>query len=270
MGNQSRIKQLLSIPALAGAVLLMSSGAAFASGGGEATACTPKDVPHKERHWGFQGVFGHYDKKAAFRGFEVYRGVCSTCHSLKYFTFRNLADLGVPEDAIKGIAREYEVMAEPDDEGEVNPRPAIPSDYFPPPFANEKAAAASNGGALPPDLSMIVKSRGEFENHIPNILDGYMDAPEGCEVPEGKYYNAHFPGHIIGMAPPLVDDSIEYADGTKATKEQMIKDVNEFLAYVAEPKLEERKSLGFKVLIFLLILTGMLYLVKKQVWRKIH
>lgn len=270
IGNQSRFKQLLAIPALAGAMLLLSSGAAFAAGGGAATACTPKDVPHKERHWGFQGVFGHYDKKAAFRGFEVYKQVCATCHALKYFTFRNLADLDVPEKAIKGIAAEYEVMAEPDDEGEVKLRPAIPADHFPPTFANDKAAAAVNNGALPPDLSLIVKARGTFENHIPDILDGYMDPPEGCEVPEGKYYNAHFPGHIISMAPPLADGTIEYADGTKATKEQMIKDVNEFLAYVAEPKLEERKSLGFKALIFLIILTVMLYLVKKQVWRKVH
>ena len=277
MGNQSRIHLLLAAPALvakrtvqAGAALLIGTSIAFAAGAGEPTACTPKNLPHHDRHWGFQGVFGHYDKKAAFRGFEVYRGVCAACHALKYFSFRNLADLGVPEAAIKGIAAEYEVMAEPNDDGEVLPRAAIPSDYFPSPFANDNAAASVNGGALPPDLSLMVKARATFENHIPDILDGYIDPPEGCVVPEGKYYNAYFPGYIIGMAPPLADDAIEYNDGTKATKEQMIKDVSEFLAYVAEPKLEERKSLGFKALIFLLILTVLLYLTKKQVWRKIH
>ncbi len=270
MGKINRFTKLLAVPLIAGALLMIGGGAAHAAGGGAPTACTPKDVQHKDRHWGFQGVFGHYDKEAAFRGFEVYRGVCAACHSLKYFAFRNLADLNVPEDAIKGIAKEYEVMGEPDDEGEVNPRPAIPADYFPAPFPNENAAAAANGGAYPPDLSLMVKARGTFENHIPDILDGYMDPPEGCDVPEGKYYNAYFPGNVIGMAPPLSDGVIEYADGTPATKEQMIKDVSEFLAYVAEPKLDERKSMGFKLLIFLIILTVMLYLVKKQVWRKVH
>ena len=116
----------------------------------------------------------------------------------------------------------------------------------------------------------MVKARASFENHVPNILSGYIEAPEGCEVPEGKYYNAYYPGHIISMAPPLADDAIEYKDGTKATKEQMIKDVSEFLAYVAEPKLNERKSMGFKILIFLLILTVLLYLTKKQIWRNLH
>ncbi len=277
MGNQSRIQQLLAVPTLVAkrmvqtaAALLIGTSIALAAGGGEPTACTPKDVPHNDRHWGFQGVFGKYDTKAAFRGFEVFRGTCAACHSLKYFTFRNLADLDVPEDAIKGIAAEYEVMAEPNDDGEVLPRTAIPSDYFPSPFANEKAAASVNGGAVPPDLSLMVKARASFENHVPNILSGYIEAPEGCEVPEGKYYNAYYPGHIISMAPPLADDAIEYKDGTKATKEQMIKDVSEFLAYVAEPKLNERKSMGFKILIFLLILTVLLYLTKKQIWRNLH
>lgn len=256
--------------AQAGAALLISGGLALASGGGDGGVCTPKDLHHVERHWSFQGVFGHYDKKAAFRGFEVYRGVCAACHSMKYFAFRNLADLGVPEDAIKNIAAEYEVMAEPDDEGEVNPRAALPSDYFPAPFPNEKAAAAANGGAFPPDLSLIVKSRSAFENHIANIMTGYSDPPEGCEIPEDKFYNAYFPGYAIGMAPPLADDVIEYADGTKATTEQMITDVTQFAAFVAEPKLEARKQLGVKALIFLLILTVLLYLTKKQVWRKIH
>ncbi len=260
-------KNLASAAIAAG--LVTAGGAAMAAGGGD-SACAPDHVEHVERHWSFQGVFGHYDHDSALRGFEVYKNVCASCHSLDLFAFRNLSALGATEDEIKGVAATYEVPAAPNDEGDVLPRPALPSDHMPAPFPNEKAAAASNGGAIPPDLSLIVKAREELENHVPNILGGYMDPPAGCEIPEGKYYNAHFPGYAIGMAPPLFDGAVEYADGTPASVEQMTKDVTQFLAFVAEPKLEERKRMGVKVVLFLVILTVLLYLVKKQVWRKIH
>ena len=265
-----RLSQILTRAAQAAALVLATTTVTFAAGGGGGGVCAPKNVPHTDHHWSFQGVFGHYDHDAALRGFDVYQQVCAACHSLNQFSFRNLADLGATEDEIKGVAAEFEVPDAPNDEGEVKMRPARPSDKFPPPFPNNKAAAAANGGAFPPDLSLIVKSRVAFENHIPNILGGYMDAPAGCEVPEGKFYNAHFPGYIIGMAPPLSDDAIEYGDGTKATTGQMVQDVTQFLAYVAEPKLEERKRTGVKVVFFLIILTIMFYFVKRQVWRKVH
>ena len=246
-----------------------AAGPAVAAGAGPAE-CAPKNLKHTERHWSFQGVFGHYDHDAALRGFEVYRQVCASCHSLDLFAFRNLAALGATEAEIKGVAAEYEVPAEPNDDGEVLPRPALPADAFPAPFPNDKAAAAANGGAYPPDLSLMLKARATLDDHVADILTGYMDPPEGCNIPEDKYYNAYFPGYAIGMAPPLQEGLVEYNDGTPATIEQMTLDVTQFLAFVAEPKLEERKQMGVKVVVFLIILTIMLYFVKRQVWRNVH
>jgi len=253
-----------------GLMTLVAVPEAQAAGGGEATACTPKKPSHHERHWSFQGVFGHYDHDSALRGFEVYRNSCAGCHSLNLFAFRNLAGLGATEAEIKGVAALYETPAIPNEEGEVLMRPARPSDHFPAPFPNKNAAAYANGGAIPPDLSLIVKSRAGFEDHLANILNGYSDPPEGCEIPEGKYYNAYFPGYAFSMPPPLSAGLVEYNDGTEATVEQMTHDVTQFLAYVSEPKLEERKQFGVKAVIFLIILTVLLYFTKKQVWRKVH
>lgn len=255
--------------ALFACALALPAAPAFAAGGGD-SACAPQHMEHTDRHWSFQGVFGHYDHEAALRGFEVFKNVCAACHSLDLFAFRNLAALGATDDEIKGVAATYEVPAPPDEEGEVLLRPALPSDHFPSPFPNPQAAAAANGGALPPDLSLIVKSKATFENYVPDILNGYSDPPAGCEIPEGKYYNAHFPGYAISMAPPLLEGLVEYNDGTEATVEQMTTDLTQFLAFVSEPKLEERKQLGVKAVIFLLILTFLLYLVKRQVWRNVH
>lgn len=264
-----RISKNLSRALKAAAVLLVVSSPAMAAGGGGGP-CAPKESAHKDRHWSFQGVFGHFDHDSALRGFEVYRNVCAGCHSLDLFAFRNLAKLGATEDEIKGVAALYEVPALPNDEGEIVMRPALPSDNFPAPFANDKAAAASNDGAVPPDLSLITKARGALENHVADIIYGYGDAPEGCEIPEGKYYNAAFPGYAIGMAPPLSADAVEYNDGTPATVDQMTQDLTQFLTFVGEPTLEERKQMGVKVIVFLIILTIMLYLVKREVWRKLH
>lgn len=266
-----RISQNLSRAIRAAAVLTIASSPAMAAGSDADSACAPKDVKHTERHWSFQGVFGHFDHDAALRGFEVYRNVCAGCHSLDLFAFRNLAKLGATEAEIKGVAKEYEVPALPNEDGEVLMRPALPSDNFPAPFPNEQAAAASNGGAAPPDLSLITKARATLENHVGDILAGYSDPPAGCEIPEGMYYNTHFPGYAIAMAPPLsYDDAVEYNDGTEATVAQMSHDLTQFLTFVGEPSLEERKVLGLKVIIFLVIFTILLYLVKRQVWRNLH
>ncbi len=265
-----RIMQGLLRLAQAAALAAVASSPALAAGGGDPNdACTPKHVPHVERHWSFQGVFGHFDHDSALRGFEVYRQVCAACHGLELFKFRNLAALGATEAEIKGVAAEYQVPAEPNEEGEIVDRTALPSDGFPPPFPNEQAATATHG-AYPPDLSLMLKAREALDEHVAELMGGYVDAPAGCEVPDGKYYNASFPGYKISMAPPLSDGLIEYGDGTPATTEQMIQDITQFLMFVAEPSLEERKHLGLKVIIFLVILTVLLYLVKKQVWRNVH
>lgn len=265
-----RIMQGLLRLAQAACLAAMATTPALAAGGGDpSNACTPKQAPHVERHWSFQGVFGHYDHDSALRGFEVYRQVCAACHALDLFKFRNLAALGATEEEIKGVAAEYQVPAEPNEEGEIVDRTALPSDGFPPPFPNEKAATAAHG-AYPPDLSLMLKSREALDNHVAELMSGYIDAPAGCEVPEGKYYNASFPGYTITMEMPLADGKIDYGDGTAATTEQMIQDVTQFLMYVAEPHLEERKQLGLKVILFLVILTALLYLVKRQVWRNVH
>ncbi|TNE39585.1 MAG: cytochrome c1 [Alphaproteobacteria bacterium] len=216
------------------------------------------------------GLFGTYDRAAAQRGLQVYREVCAGCHGLKRVAFRTLMDLGFSEDEVKAIAASYEFTDGPDKDGEMFQRPGKPFDKFPSPFANENAARASNGGALPPDLSLIAKARHDGDDYIYSVLTGFEDAPAGFEVPEGKHYNAYFPGHNIAMPPPLSDDSVEYSDGTKATLDQEAHDVSVFLTWAAEPKMEQRKQTGLKVILFLLVLAGIFYAVKRKVWSDIH
>jgi cytochrome c1 len=197
--------------------------------------------------------------------------VCSACHGLRLIAYRNLMDIGFAEAEVKAIAAEREVPAEPNDDGDIEMRPAITSDRFVSPFSNEKAARASNGGALPPDLSLIVKARPGGADYIHALLTGYKeDAPMGVQVPEGMNYNQYFSGNMIAMAPPLAEGGVEYADGTKASVEQMSEDVTVFLAWAAEPELEERKRMGIKVILFLLVLTGLLYVVKRRIWADAH
>ncbi|WP_193367417.1 cytochrome c1 [Pelagibius marinus] len=222
-------------------------------------------LPHVE--WSFDGPFGTFDRHAMQRGLQVYREVCSACHSLNYIAFRDLAALGYDEDEIKAIAAEYTVTDGPNDEGEMFEREGRPSDYFPAPFPNEKAAAASNGGAAPPDLSLMAKARVGGPTYIYGLLTGYEDPPAGFP---GDNYNLYFPGHQIAMAPPLFEDGVSYADGTPATVEQMAKDVSHFLMWTAEPKLEDRKGMGIKVLIFLVVFTGVLYAAKRKIWADVH
>ncbi|WP_262691120.1 cytochrome c1 [Kordiimonas aestuarii] len=222
-----------------------------------------------QMEWSFDGAFGQFDMQSAQRGWQVYKQVCSACHSLKYFRFRNLTDLGYEEDMIKAWAAEYEVEGEVDDAGDETMRAARPEDAFPNPFPNENAARASNGGALPPDLSLIIKARHDGANYVYSLLNGYEDAPADSHVPAGKHYNPYFKGGAISMAPPLAEGIVDYEDGMAATPEQMAKDVVTFLTYVAEPKLVVRHHMGLEVLMFLGILTIILYFSMKKIWKPV-
>ncbi len=228
-------------------------------------------MPLPSRDWSFNGMFGTFDRGSVQRGLQVYLEVCAGCHSLKLVAYRNLAGIGLGEDQIKTIAAEFEVQDGPNDEGEMYARPAKPSDRFVSPFANDNAARASNNGALPPDLSLMTKARKGGADYLHALLTGYKEEPPaGVNIAEGMSYNVYFPGNQIAMAPPVMDDAVEYADGTKATIEQLATDVTSFLAWAAEPELEERKRMGIKVLLFLIVLTAMLYALKRQIWADLH
>ena len=223
--------------------------------------------------WSFDGPFGTFDRGALQRGFQVYKEVCAACHAMKLLAYRNLADPGGPGFSaaeVKAIAAEVEVTDGPNDDGEMFERPGLPSDRFKSPFPNDKAARVANNGSLPPDLSLIAKARKGGPDYLHAILSGYEDPPSGFQLADGMQYNKYFPGHQIAMAAPLSDDRVEYADGTKATVDQMARDVSEFLMWTAEPKLEDRKRLGLKVVLFLLLLTGLFYAAKRKVWADLH
>ena len=242
--------------------------------------------------WSFAGPLGKFDQGQLQRGLKVYKEVCAACHGLSFVAFRNLADPGGPGYSpaqAAAFASEYKVKDGPDDKGEMFERNGRPADYFPSPYPNEQAARASNGGAYPPDLSLIAKARGyergfpqfvfdaftQFQEKGPNYLDallqGYEDkAPAGFALPEGSYYNKFFPGHAIKMPKPLSDGQVTYDDGSPATVQQYAKDVSAFLMWTAEPHLEARKRLGLQVMIFLIVLSGLLYFTKKKVWADAH
>ncbi|MBL4906996.1 MAG: cytochrome c1 [Sneathiella sp.] len=226
-------------------------------------------IVFKTADWQHTGLFGTYDREAAQRGLQVYREVCAGCHSLRHVAFRTLQDLGFTEDEVKAIAAES-TFPDLDSDGEVIERAGKPFDKFPNPFANERAARASNGGAFPPDLSLMVKARPGFENYLYSLMIGYEETPEGIDLAEGMSYNAYFSSHQIAMPAPLSDEAVEYSDGTTASVEQMAKDVTVFLAWTAEPKLEQRKNMGLKVILFLLILAGLFYAVKRKIWAELH
>jgi len=222
------------------------------------------------QNWSFQGLFGTFDRGALRRGFQVYNEVCAGCHSLRLVAYRNLADIGFTEDQIVTIAAEKDVQDGPNDEGEMFDRPARASDRFVSPFPNANAARAANNGAFPPDLSLMVKARKDGANYLHALMTGYKEPKAGTSLPEGMAYNLYFPGSQIAMPPPLSEDGVEYADKTKATVAQMASDVTTFLAWAAEPELEERKGLGWKVLLFLIVLSGLLYAIKRRVWADVH
>ncbi|MFN4142576.1 cytochrome c1 [Aestuariivirga sp.] len=274
---------LLKTLAIAAAGLMLTLGAAQAAEGQQ---------PAKGISFSFEGPFGTFDRAQLQRGYKVYKEVCAACHSMQYVSFRNLHEPGGPEfseEQVKVLAAGYTVQDGPNEAGEMFERPGLPSDRFPSPFPNEEAARAANGGAYPSDLSLITKYRpgwyGTFNQlvngiggpqYVYSVLTGYVADDQlteelRAEQPEGKHYNPFFAnGHWIGMPPPLADDQVTYDDGTPATVDQMARDVSAFLAWTAEPKMEERKRTGFMVMIYLGILALMLYLVKKRIWANAH
>ena len=220
--------------------------------------------------WSFYGAFGTFNKEQLQRGYKVYKEVCSACHSMKYVAFRDLEKLGFDEAQVKALAATVQITDGPNDQGDMFQRPGKPSDHFPAPFANDQAARAANGGALPPDLSLMAKAREGGPDYIHAILTGYTDPPADFKVAEGKSYNKYFPGHNISMPKPLSDDQVTFDDGTKATLNQEATDVAAFLMWTAEPNMEERHRMGLKVIIFLVVLTGLFLAAKKRIWRNLH
>lgn len=225
------------------------------------------DLPHQ--HWSFSGFNGTYDQAAMQRGLKVYREVCSACHGLDRIYFRNLEALGYSDGQVKNIASEYMIADGPNDEGDMFERAGRPSDRFPNPFANKQAAIAANG-AYPVDLSLITKARVKGSDYLYALLTGYEDASLHDDVPEGKYWNKYFPGHIISMAPPLMEGQVAYEDGTPTTVEQYAADVTHFLTWAADPYMEDRKRTGIKVILFLLAFAGIMFAYKKKIWADVH
>ncbi len=223
----------------------------------------------KEVHWSFDGAFGTVDRQAAQRGFQVYKEVCSSCHGLGRVAFRSLKDIGFSEAEIKALAaeRSYNTL---NDAGETVERPGLPSDKIKGPFPNEAAARAANNGAYPPDLSLIIKARPHGANYVYSLLTGYEEPPADFVVGAGMNYNPYFPGRQIGMAAPLSDGQVTYADGTANTTDQMTRDVVNFLQWAAEPEMEARKRMGIKVMIFLSIAAILFYIAKQRVWARVY
>ncbi len=255
------------------AVALLTSTTAIAA---------EEEVHAPNQDWSFEGPFGVFDRASLQRGYQVYREVCAACHSMDYMYFRMLGQEGGPfhdEDypnpndnpVIKALSAEFQIEDGPDDLGDMFMRPGQTSDRFPAPYPNDNAARAANGGAHPPDLSVIVKARGGGADYLDALLTGYKDAPEGEEPPRaGLYYNEYFAGHWIAMPPQLTEGRVTYEDGTEATPEQMAEDVTTFLAWASEPHMETRKRMGFGVIIFLIILSGLTFLAYKEVWRDVE
>ena len=226
-----------------------------------------------EVDWSFKGYFGKFDRASLQRGYQVYNEVCASCHSMKYLSYRNLAEKGGPEfskEEAKAIAANFEVTDGPNDDGEMFTRPAKLSDKFVNPYQNDKEATASNGGAYPPDMSVLVKARGGGANYIYSVLLGYEDPPNGVTLDDGVYYNKYMYGNNIKMPKVLEDDLVVYNDGTIASEEQMAKDVVTFLAWAAEPHLEARHRIGFKAIIYLIILSFLAYFSMKRLWSRVE
>ncbi|MBM3592569.1 MAG: cytochrome c1 [Alphaproteobacteria bacterium] len=250
-----------SFKALALAIGLFAAAPAHSAG---------EAIPIPDRKFSFDGIFGTYDRASAQRGFQVYKEVCAACHGMRLVAYRNLRELGLTEAQVAAIAAQVEVKDGPNDEGQMFERPGRPADRFRSPFANDAAARAANNGALPPDLSVMTKARAGGADYLFALLTGYVDPPAGVTLMDGMHYNQYYPGHQIAMGAPLNPDQVDYADGTKATVEQMAHDVSTFLQWAAEPELEQRRALGVKIIIFLTILAGLTYAVKRKVWADVE
>ena len=245
--------------------------ASFAKDEPAASANQAPEVAHQD--WTFSPPFGSYDNAQLQRGFQVYKEICSNCHSMRLLSYRNLGEPGGPEfspKAVEAIASQVQVTDGPNEKGEMFQRPARPSDHFRSPFANEQLARNANGGALPPDLSVMAKAREGGPDYIYALLTGYAEPPAGFTVAQGMHYNKAFPGHQIAMPPPLSDGVVEYTDGTKGTLDNYARDVSAYLMWAAEPKLEERHKTGARVLLFLLVFAAIMYLAKRTVWARLH
>ena len=276
---------LRKLSLIAATLVLVTGGPALASGG----AKHPKDISYS-----FDGPFGKFDQAQLQRGFKVYREVCAACHGVNLLSFRNLGDRGGPfydphyknsndNPYVKAIAAEYQINDIDSETGDVIQRPGTSADRFPSPFANEAAARGANGGALPPDLSVIAKARAGGPAYIASLLGGYVNPPAGLVVPPGQYYNPYVAGDVsaawtgdahhvpeggfIAMPPQLADNKVTFDDGTPSTIDQQAKDVSAFLMWAAEPKLEDRKQMGFAVMTYLLLFTALLYWSYRRVWR---
>jgi len=230
-------------------------------------------LKHPEQvDWSFKGplnigIFGTFDRAQLQRGYQVYKQVCANCHSMNRVAFRNLTDIGFSEAEVKALAKQADIASIDEKTGEPTTRKGVPSDYFPSPYPNDIAARAAQNNALPPDMSLIVKARHDGANYVYSLLTGYGPAPKGVDLSPGLYYNPYFHSLSIAMAPPLVEGSVEYAEGQpKPTVDQMSRDVVAFLSWAAEPEMEERKSTGFAVILFLLIMTGLAYVAYRKVW----
>lgn len=217
----------------------------------------------------FRGAFGTIDKASAQRGLQIYKEVCSNCHGLYELSYRNIAELGYTDDQVKAFAAQYQVD-DFDDKGQPVKRPAKPSDRFVRPFPNEAAAREANNGAYPPDLALIAKSRKGGSDYVYSLLQGYGTPPADMKMNEGMNYNKFFPGHQIAMPQPLTDGAVTFEDGTKNTLQQEAKDISTFLEWAAEPEADARKAMGWRVMLFLLPFTILLYAVKRKVWADLH
>ena len=234
------------------------------------SAETPKLL---KTDWTFKGLFGKYDRASLQRGYQVYTEVCAACHSMQYLSYRNLAEPGGPEfteNEAKFIAASFEVLDGPNNDGEMFTRPAKLSDKFVMPYDNVEAAKAANGGAYPPDMSVLAKARKGGADYIYSLLLGYDDPPADIKLDDGVYYNKFMYGNKIKMPIPLSDGLVEYSDGTEATEEQMAKDVTTFLMWSAEPHLETRHKTGFRVIVYLIILSILVYLTMKKIWSRVE
>jgi len=222
-------------------------------------------------NWSFKGVFGTFDRASLQRGYQVYQEVCAGCHSVQHLSYRNLSEKGGPEFSVeeaKAIAAQFEVEDGPNSDGEMFMRPGRLSDKFVKPYPNVEASTAANGGAYPPDMSVLAKARTGGADYIYSLLLGYEEAPEGFELDEGVYYNKYMPGNKIKMSAPIMDGIVEYSDGTEATTAQISKDVTAFLVWAAEPHLEAQHRMGFKAIIYLIILLTLVYMSKQKVWSR--
>lgn len=261
---------------------------------GAQPAVAAESGPIAKQPWSFSGVFGTFDKHQLQRGFQVFREVCSSCHSARLLAFRNLSEEGGPEyseEQVKALAAEYQIT---DASAEGGKRAGVAADRWPSPFANDQEARDANGGALPPDFSVIANARGTTQpfpwwllnyvtpyqeggpDYIYALLTGYEETPpHGAEIPDGKYYNHVFPGNAIGMAPPLADDTVSYGTGEDgetlaATLDQEARDVAAFLMWLSEPHMVARKETGLQVILFLILFAGLMYAVKRRIWSKVE